>query len=150
MKMISSLFLVIFLGGVALARADEPSRTESLSTLTLHARLANYRIEVPSCATFGERLVSVQVKLAENSRADAYVERVILSYADKQTQVVKVGKQFGAGEQSPWMDLGVHGFHDSRCVAELFLTAKMVARPGQSAPARVQVLGILEKTISGQ
>ncbi len=113
-----------------------------LGTFALHSRLGNYKVEVPSCATFGKRLESIQIRQLSGA---SYVERVILIYADRQTQVVKVGREFKVGEFSPAMDLGVRGFHDSRCLAELFLTAKS----SFSAPpkvARIQVWGTVEKT----
>lgn len=115
-----------------------------LNTFTLHPRLSNYRVTVPSCATFGSRLVSIQIRQLSGK---AYADRVILIYADKQTQVVKVGNEFNANEVSPMMDLGVEGFHDSRCVSELFLTAKSSAALGQPRP-RMQVLGVIQKTPS--
>ena len=127
-----------------LARAeDSPPAPVDLGTLTVRHRLNNYKVEIPSCASFGQRLTGLQFQVVDGG---VYADRVILTYADRQTQLVKIGKAFQAGQESPWFDLGVDGFHDSRCVAELFLTAKAVPPSLPRHPAHIRVLGQMQKT----
>ena len=132
------------LPGIADPAPEQVQR--SLIVFPLNPRLANYKVSIPSCTTFTERLVGVRLELLEGN---AYAERLIVTYADRQMQVMKIGRQFTRGNMSPWMDLGVSGFHDSRCVAELYLTAKSLSAPGRRPFfARIRVTGQLQKTLS--
>ncbi|MGZ3662629.1 MAG: hypothetical protein ACXVCK_21195 [Bdellovibrionota bacterium] len=112
-----------------------------LATITLSPHALNYKVDIPSCATFGDRLI--RLKLREISGRASF-DRLFLTYADGQTQSIKIGAVFQSGGESPWMDLGVHGFSDSRCVSQLSIVAQALTPADPRQPrrtARVEVFG---------
>ena len=124
----------------ARARAAQPLPPELLDTLTFNRWMAFYKVNIPNCATFGHRLVRIRLyDIAGSVRID----KLHLTYADRQVQWIPIHRTFRAGEQSSWLDLAVHGYHDSRCLAYLQIGGTSL---DSREPARLEVYGISENS----
>ena len=127
----SNLFLAVW---AAAAPTPHLMAPEQLAKLALDSNSQVYPVKVPSCATFGQRLVHVLLRQVSGT---AKLGNLLVTYADQQTQSLPLGRSLKPGEETPWLELGVKGFQDSRCVSSLQVEA---AADGTS-PSEVLVMG---------
>jgi len=132
LKLMASLFCFgALLSSGAVYAADTSKGPEaSLSPETAVIRLTSFNlnpvqrnlmIPIQSCARFGVGLTHLKLHF---TGATAIVDQLAVRYGNGEVQNLVVRRQFNSGSETRWIDLGMPGFMDSRCVNALFIRGR--------------------------
>ncbi|HEY8278973.1 MAG TPA: hypothetical protein VIH99_05075 [Bdellovibrionota bacterium] len=127
-----------------LATKAESASLFYLGQKKLGIGLTAHPFKVPNCASFGSRLTHIQLWIGGGA---IFVERLELVYANRERQNLFVRKRYEAESVSRWLDLGVLGFGDNRCLSTLAVVAQALPPQRNGRPTSyVEVFGKIEQT----
>ena len=134
LKLMASLFCFgALLSSGAVYAADTPKNSEAalspeaavirLTSFNLNPNLRTLMVPIQSCARFGVGIRQLSLRF---TGAPALVDQLAVRYGNGQIQNLVVRRQFNSGSETRWIDLGMPGMMDSRCVNSLIIRGRSV------------------------
>ena len=136
MKLVKLLLSLLSIGMLVLPNVGYASDTDEgtvtlspesaiigLTSFNMNPNLRSLTIPIQSCARFGVGLTHLKLRF---TGATALVDQLAVRYGNGQIQYLNVRRQFNSGSETRWIDLGMQGFMDSRCVNALFIRGRTI------------------------
>ena len=93
-----------------------------LTSFNLNPNLRTLMVPIQSCARFGVGIRQLSLRF---TGAPALVDQLAVRYGNGQIQNLVVRRQFNSGSETRWIDLGMPGMMDSRCVNSLIIRGQI-------------------------